>query len=1009
MKHLISFVCAALILSVFPLQAEKVDADKAERLAQRFVQSKRRVPAEDLVRLNFTATQKHRTSRAASGMDAVQDTVFYYVFNISESAGGGFVIVSGDDAVTPVLGYSDNGNYDENNLPPNFAYWMNCLQDEIRRAIAQKLPQSETVRQKWEDYLNGNVSVTAVASLISTAWAQGAPYSDLCPLYNGRRCVTGCVATAMAQIMNYHRHPTRGRGQSTAYITYPLKINMPSVSFEVNYDWENMLNSYRGSPTSQQQTAVATLMYHCGLSVKMNYTPDGSGALTSYVPAALINYFGYDNSCSEVKKSNYTTAAWENLIKGQLDAGMPVLYSGEGEEGRHAFICDGYRDDGTFHFNWGWGGNADGWFVTTALNTNQGTFNIIQEMVINIKPAVNVPVTGVSLNITTATVPVGATEELTVTIEPAGATNKNVTWSSSNTNVATVNNIGIVTGVSEGAATITVTTQDGNRKATCSVTVVPAFTLSADQFEPNNTLSQASMLAASFTNDMATVKTTGSNFHNDTDIDYYKIELPSGYSYAITARIHDMYSSEDGNTYTVDAKFSYLTDGADWSEKYDNVMYNDNILLNDGGTVYFLAEPYFANFNRTGTYLLEISVERELIFYPDPYEPNNVPEQAYLLPVAFTDDMAAVTTNGSNFHNDTDIDYYKIELPSGYSYTITARLHDSYNSDDGNTYTVDARFTFSTDPGTWSEFYDDFMPEDILLNDGGTVHFFVEPFFEGDTGDYLLDISIVRASKNADLVSLDVNPGTLSTPFNAKTITYTVNVAFDVTTVTVSATAVDENATVEGTGSYELYTGSNTITVTVTAQDGVTVNTYTITVIRAAPPSNNANLGSLTVNTGTLTPSFSPNITNYSVIVASGVKDITITGKPEDDDAVVSGNGNHPLNVGNNSLVIEVTAADKKTVKKYTVSVFREKPNSVNDNQGEPLKAYPNPAQDKITISGLQGNGILTVFDETGRQLIIQSIASPQETVSVSKLPQGIYFVVVVEGKNMRTIKIIVE
>ena len=827
-----SFFCVVLIFALFPLQAEKVDAGKAGSLAQRYVQSKRGLPEGDLVRLKHTATQKLKMNLTATVRDAVQthaqDTVFYFVFNVNETAGGGFVIVAGDDVVTPVLGYSDSGSYDENNLPPNFVYWMNFLQDEIRWAITQKLPQSQTIQQQWDDYLNGNIIPTAVTPLLPTTWNQGAPYWDLCPMYNNNRSVSGCVATAMAQIMNYHRHPARGSGQSTAYTTRTHRINMPSVSFAVNYDWGNMLNSYTETATTQQQSAVATLMYHCGLSVQMDYSPDGSGAYSEDVPAALKNYFGYDKSCTYVAKTILTTtASWETRIKEQLDAGLPVYYSGHGPDGGHAFVCDGYSDDGEFHFNWGWGGYADGWFKTTALNTDIGTFNSSQGIVINIKPAVNVPVTGVSLNKSSTTINTGSTEQLTATVAPTNATNKSVTWSSSNTGVATVSNNGLVTGVSAGTSTITVTTVDGAKQATCLITVVrPGLSNNAN-------LSALSV-----------------------------------------------------NTGILSPAFNANT-----------VSYTANVIYGET-SITVSATPADANATVTGTGSHSLNV-------------------------------------GSNTIN----------------VVVTA---------------------------------------------------------QDETTQKTYTIIVVRLKNNANLSALSVNQGSLSPAFNANTVSYTVNVANSVKDISVSATPEDADATVAGTGNHSLNAGNNTILVVVTAHDGTTQKIYTITVIRAIL-SNNANLGSLAVNSGTLVPSFSPDITDYTVNVENGVSIITITAEPEEDEAVISGNGQCSLKMGDNIIKIEVTAPSGTITMVYTVVVVREQLTKVEDNQNAPLKAYPNPAQDHITISGLQGNGFLTVIDMAGRQLIRHQIASTQETISVNHLPQGFYMVEAVEGNNKRMIKIIIE
>ena len=393
-KFHISLICMAFM--ILPLYARKVAPDKAEKLAQRYMQSKRQRPTAVNVRLKHTATQRHKMRQSAQPdvmfQSAEQDTIYYYVFNVNENDGGGFVIVSGDDAVTPVLGYSDNGSYDENNLPPNFAYWMDYLQQQIAYAQTQNLPQSDAVKAEWDAYSNDAVpyatATIVVDYLIKTEWDQGFPYSNLCPLIGSVRTVTGCVATAMAQVMRYHKHPVRGSGQSVPYTT-PSGIYIPSVNFEVNYDWANMPNVYYFSATQPQQDAVATLMYHCGVSVKMSYNTaanGGSGAANNAAMTAWTTHFGYDKSIRFRERKYYDDTSWENMLKTQLDAGLPVFYTGNGPEGGHAFICDGYDDGGKFHFNWGWNSWYDGWFVTTALNPGGYTFNESQTAIVNIKP-----------------------------------------------------------------------------------------------------------------------------------------------------------------------------------------------------------------------------------------------------------------------------------------------------------------------------------------------------------------------------------------------------------------------------------------------------------------------------------------------------------------------------------------------------------------------------------------------------------------------------------------------
>ncbi|MDR2577596.1 MAG: C10 family peptidase [Chitinispirillales bacterium] len=475
-----------LILPI-PALAKRVEPEEAERLAQRYVQSRRgderagRQQRGD-VRLRRAETEKHgRRQQKPDGLRRTreQDDALFYVFNISEEDGGGFVIVSGDDVARPVLGYSSNGNFDENNMPPNLAYWLEYLGGQIEYAQDNNLEQGEDVRQEWDNYLSGNFpqpANNAVEPMIQTRWGQEIPYNNLAPMYNGQRSTTGCVATAMAQIMKFYEHPVRGAGWSVAYTTGD-GINIPSVDFAATvYDWGNMLNTYTESATTAQQNAVATLMYHAGISVRTDYARV-SISYDMRIPSAMVTYFGYDKAIQHQYRSNYSDALWEGMLRTEIDAGLPVFYGGwnnrSGAPG-HGFICDGYDNTGKFHFNWGWDGSHNGYFVTTALNPGAETYNDRQMAIINIMPeglGVVKNVSGVILDRTSVTIPAGAMFSLKHTVLPISATNQNVTWGSSNTAVANVDNNGIVVAVSAGSATITVTTQEGARIANCVVTV----------------------------------------------------------------------------------------------------------------------------------------------------------------------------------------------------------------------------------------------------------------------------------------------------------------------------------------------------------------------------------------------------------------------------------------------------------------------------------------------------------------------------------------------------------
>lgn len=387
-----------LLLFSFSLHAEKVTLEEAYQAAQSHVEGKAWLKTGSSPEINLVYTAKDNLSLKNS---VGTETVYYYVFNINEN--DGFVIVSGDNIAYPILGYSFESAYSTDNQPPGFTYFMQCLQNEIAYGIKHQLSQGEGVKKQWNAYLSGNTaqlrSTTGVEALVKTKWNQYAPYSNLCPEINGEKTVTGCVATAMAQIMKFHEYPSRGTGILPAYNTTTKGISISAIDLETagNYDWENMTNTYSSSSTDAENNAVATLMYHCGVSVEMDYniaSTGGSGAVTNNVGKVLPRYFDYDKSIQAKQRSFYTDDEWLALLKNEIDAGRPVLYSGNGDGGGHAFICDGYDDSDNFHFNWGWGGSEDGYFKTTALEPNTGGagsgtgggFNNNQGIVINIMP-----------------------------------------------------------------------------------------------------------------------------------------------------------------------------------------------------------------------------------------------------------------------------------------------------------------------------------------------------------------------------------------------------------------------------------------------------------------------------------------------------------------------------------------------------------------------------------------------------------------------------------------------
>ncbi|MDE7350499.1 MAG: C10 family peptidase, partial [Muribaculaceae bacterium] len=232
-----------------------------------------------------------------------------------------------------------------------------------------------------------------IAPLLSTRWDQGSPYNLDCPLDGSKRSVTGCLATAMAQVIAFYGYPSVGSGSHS----YEWKDLILDFDYgQTHFDFDNMLNSYSGRPSTQnQKKAVAKLMYACGVSVDMNYGAKESGARYLFIANALKEYFCYDAGVSYLLRNYYSKDEWEKIVYEELLAERPVIYGGQSPEGGHAFVCDGY-DEGLFHINWGWGGYCDGWYLLSALNPegqgtggHEGGYNSAQNMIIGIQPNID--------------------------------------------------------------------------------------------------------------------------------------------------------------------------------------------------------------------------------------------------------------------------------------------------------------------------------------------------------------------------------------------------------------------------------------------------------------------------------------------------------------------------------------------------------------------------------------------------------------------------------------------
>lgn len=350
-RNFLLFLCT---LGTIGMQAENVPQEKAKEVGMAFLNSAQtgtlgRRLNNDLILVN---DENQRTADASAPA--------YYMYN---NAGGGFIVVSGDDAVEPILAYSLDGSIDMKNMPDGFKFWLEMCKNGIGKARENHEKASAETVSKWSSSSNERqtqaaVTYPVVTPLVPAKWGQGNPYNSMCPAPGGAttRAVTGCVATAMAQIMYYWKYPATGNGS----LTYtPNGYPQQSANFgATNYLWAFMRDSYNPAValTDTERKAIATLMYHCGVSVHMKYgtTNDGaSGSTTGAASLAYENYFRYLKTTGFPSKSNYSIENWIKILKTELDNFRPMQIRGEGSGGKHSWVCDGYDNNDLFHFNWG--------------------------------------------------------------------------------------------------------------------------------------------------------------------------------------------------------------------------------------------------------------------------------------------------------------------------------------------------------------------------------------------------------------------------------------------------------------------------------------------------------------------------------------------------------------------------------------------------------------------------------------------------------------------------------
>ncbi|MDP4277467.1 MAG: thiol protease/hemagglutinin PrtT [Bacteroidota bacterium] len=346
MKYLRFIVSVILFCFSATSFSVRIDQTKALEIAQQFFDSHRKIVglrSAKPLQLVYTCKDSVSLLRSASPAN------YFYIFNAGDQ--DGFVIVSADDVVKPVLGYSDEGSFSVSRLPDNLQSMLDTYKKSISYAMqGGAIEAASTVTADMSSYVKpllGNIK-----------WDQTSPYNSLCPRspVDGKPLYTGCVATAMAQIMKYFRWPVSGTGSNTDV----CQVGSFTVDFSrTAYQWDKMLDTYLGGTSlPEQDSAVATLMYHCGVAVNMNYMTDGSGASVYDARKALIQNFGYDKDIQYLERANFNAAGWLSLVKTELSDSRPILMAND----THAYAVDGYDSAGYVHVNWGWSGVNNGYF-----------------------------------------------------------------------------------------------------------------------------------------------------------------------------------------------------------------------------------------------------------------------------------------------------------------------------------------------------------------------------------------------------------------------------------------------------------------------------------------------------------------------------------------------------------------------------------------------------------------------------------------------------------------------
>jgi hypothetical protein len=672
----------------------------------------------------------------------------YYIFDINDQ---GFAVISADERIKPILAYSLNNKFDPDHMPVPVQQLFEKYKAEISNIIENNYPV----------YSSNNKNIGAVSALLETEWGQSPYYNYYCP----GNTPTGCVATATAQVLRYYNHPEKGNG----YHSYDhSQYGTLSANFGATYyDWANMPVSLNSSSTYQEKKAVATLMFHIGVALDMNYADGGSNAFPNRVADIVNEYFSYSGTAHYVKRSSYTLSSWINLLKQEPDEGNVVLHTGfcPDPEGGHAFVVDGYDSNDLFHINWGWSGWYDGYFEINNLNPGSTyTFNETQGAVIDFEPVDTYTELMLFGDIELSTQDIAYDDTLFIGADVANYGNLqffgDFKVSLFDTNNVFIADLDFIEDLAIDAMDYAPTTF-----YTTNLGVVPGEYLLGIYMRNSGDENWTLVNEDEYTNPI-TIIVNGTNEQglisdseilvnpdpveesNPVDIEFIVYNnSDSIFEGTIGVWLHelngDLVEQIVDSVYLID---TYDTESITFHTTISDVM----------GTfkLFVWYQPVDEDWKMLGSVVypnfkqIDVVLENAFTLPVDSYENNNQLETAYEITPDWIDNVMIFETIDANIHSamEDSSDYYSLSLEVGYNYSIYVDVSDNYTNPDE--FDNDVVFqTKSSMDMEWSDYYDDIEMDVATIEDISNPETFdihVNPFYFGMTGSYQLNIIAER-------------------------------------------------------------------------------------------------------------------------------------------------------------------------------------------------------------------------------------------------------------------------